>query len=117
MPFWKPRQSSARGNRARWIRKFPENPAGLIADGYQGESYLSIVNDGALVDLIDPPHKPKNFINRRIHEISNNLSASALLVLVRYTDGSIAGFNTLTGESLNWSAYRIRTSWIMSAIS
>lgn len=74
----------------------------IILDSYDGNDYCSVLSDGgSIVDMTNPITLPKNFLNSNITYMTNSLDSTSHFVLVRYNDGSTAGFNYLTGETLS----------------
>ena len=75
----------------------------FILDNYNGKSYCSILGtDGIIVDMTDTGlNIPDEIENSNIQYMTNNLNSTNHIVLLRYTDGAVAGFNYITGEILN----------------
>lgn len=73
----------------------------VLIDQYNGAEYETILgNDGKLYHLKASIAVSKNFNNKQIVEISDTVTSDTPLLLVRYRDGSVLGFNYQTGEEL-----------------
>jgi len=75
----------------------------IILDNYNGKKYCSVLsNDGTIVDMTDSSLKwPDDLENGNIQYMTNNLFSDGHIVLIRYNDGAVAGFNYITGERLD----------------
>lgn len=75
----------------------------IILDSYNGRSYCSVLgNDGIIVNMTDTVlNIPEGLDNTNIQYMTNNLNSSGHIVLIRYNDGAVAGFNYITGEKLD----------------
>ncbi|MFR5602428.1 MAG: hypothetical protein ACLTKI_08875 [Lachnospiraceae bacterium] len=73
----------------------------FILDHYGEDVYFSVVNQGGQLEHIQTPlAEPENLKETSIAHMSNNLECVNPWALIRYKDGTVAGFNYLTGESL-----------------
>lgn len=74
----------------------------LILDNYNGNKYCTVLSvDGIIVDMTDSAITfPDEFDNQEIQYMTNNINSESHLLLVRYYDGAVAGFNYITGELL-----------------
>lgn len=84
----------------------------LILDNYNGSKYCSILStDGMIVDMTDNKlNIPEEFENSDIQYMTNNINSTNHIVLVRYYDGAVAGFNYITGEMLEIDSPRGTTT-------
>ncbi|MFT4143080.1 MAG: hypothetical protein QM644_01390, partial [Mobilitalea sp.] len=84
----------------------------LILDNYNGSKYCSILStDGRIVDMTDNKlNIPEDFDNSDIQYMTNNINSTNHIVLVRYYDGAVAGFNYITGEMLEIDSPRGTTT-------
>ena len=79
---------------------------GFIADNHLGDDYMTVLLDsGSLADMNEPIKLPEDFAatgygNSHIVELTNNISTDLPYVFVRYDNGTMVGFNYLTGESI-----------------
>ena len=75
----------------------------FILDNYNGNSYCSVLGtDGIIVDMTDNGlNMPNEIENSSIQYMTNNLNTTSHIVLIRYNDGAVAGFNYITGEMLD----------------
>lgn len=74
----------------------------LLLDEYNGKEYCTILKtDGVIADMTDSAiTMPEEFDNQDIQYMTNNLNCTEHILLVRYYDGGVAGFNYITGELL-----------------
>jgi hypothetical protein len=74
----------------------------IILDSYNGNEYKTVLySDGMITDMTDCMIVlPKGFDNKDIRYMTNNLNSTSHILLVRYDDGAVAGFNYITGEQL-----------------
>lgn len=74
----------------------------IILDNYNGNKYCTVLSvDGTIVDMTDSAITlPEEFDNQDIQYMTNNINSDSHLLLVRYYDGAVAGFNYITGELL-----------------
>lgn len=74
----------------------------LLLDVYNGKDYCTILKaDGTIADMTDSAiTMPEEFDNENIQYMTNNLNCTEHILLVRYYDGGVAGFNYITGELL-----------------
>lgn len=65
-------------------------------------TYQTILYGSTLIDTKEPSPMLQNedFNNSRIAYIANNLNASAPYLLIAYNDGTLVGYNYLSGEEL-----------------
>lgn len=75
----------------------------IILDQYNGSNYCSVLsNEGVIVDMTDAKlNMPKEFDNMNIQYMTHNINSTSHILLVRYYDGAVAGFNYITGEMLD----------------
>lgn len=73
----------------------------IIIDSYNGDKYCIVLADGMIVNMTDSKvNMPKEFINEDIQYMTHNINSNSHILLVRYFDGAVAGFNYITGEPL-----------------
>ena len=84
----------------------------VVLDNYNGNKYCSVLsNEGVIVDMLENRFTyPEDFDNQGIQYMTNNLYSNDHIVLVRYYDGAVAGFNYITGEKLNIDSPRANTN-------
>ena len=76
----------------------------LIIDSYNGKEYETVLgSDGRLYDLKEPIKYPKDFVNKNIESIGNNLTSDSHEVEVTYKNGDKLKFNYQTGEIISSS--------------
>lgn len=75
----------------------------IILDQYNGSSYCTVLtNEGVIVDMTASKiNMPKDFDNVNIQYMTHNINSTNHILLVRYYDGAVAGFNYITGEKLD----------------
>ena len=74
----------------------------VILDSYQSSEYFALLGtDGKIANILDEIVVPKDFKNYKIKEMTNTINCNTSIVLIRYSNGEIYGFNYLTGEKLN----------------
>ena len=85
-----------------------EQPDGILLGHIGTDSYIvQLGKDGKLFQLTDCTVKiPKDFDNQGILQMTNNIDSASSIVLVRYDDGAVAGFNYMTGELLDIDSER-----------
>ena len=70
-----------------------------IVDCHNDKEIQTILDtDGSLYNLQDKIKVPDNFKNTDIKAVSNNVNSTNNIVLIEYNNGSVIGFNYLTGE-------------------
>ena len=72
----------------------------FILDSYQEDAYFTVVADGRLEHFQTPLRAPEGVRETGISHMTNNLNCNRPWVLIRYKNGSVTGFNYITGESL-----------------
>jgi len=73
----------------------------IIIDNYNGDKYCIVLTDGMIVNMTDSRvNMPKDFVNQDILYMTHNINSNSHILLVRYDDGAVAGFNYITGELL-----------------
>jgi len=73
----------------------------IVIDNYNGDKYCIVLADGMIVNMTDSKvNMPKEFINEDIQYMTHNINSNSHILLVRYFDGAVAGFNYITGELL-----------------
>ena len=79
----------------------------IIIDSYNNKDYLLVLSDESeIYNLKNEIKYPNSFKNYDIVEMNNNLNDNSGIILVRYEDGSIYGFDYRTGrEVVNNSNY------------
>lgn len=83
----------------------------VLIDQYNGAEYETILgNDGMLYHLKASIAVSKNFNNKQIVEISDTATSDTPLLLIRYRDGSVLGFNYRTGEELVFDTVKKKVS-------
>ncbi|MBR2408195.1 MAG: hypothetical protein IKB07_04490 [Lachnospiraceae bacterium] len=66
-----------------------------------GELTAILEHGGSIAELTGETFCfPKEFVNNKIAQMTNNLDTDASIVLVRYKDGGVMGFDYLSGETL-----------------
>ena len=71
----------------------------IIIDSYNGDKYCIVLADGMIVNMTDSKvNMPKEFINEDIQYMTHNINSNSHILLVRYFDGAVAGFNYITGS-------------------
>lgn len=71
----------------------------VILDTLKGELTTVLANNSTIIDLTDTGIVlPKNFENSKISQMTNNLDTYSTIVLVRYKDGGVIGFDYRSGE-------------------
>jgi len=79
----------------------------LVLDSYNGDEYCAVLSGGSIINMTDSAFKlPEDFDNQDIQYMSNNLDSTGHIVLVRYADGAVVGFNYITGEKLDINSPR-----------
>ncbi len=74
----------------------------IILDTYNGKEYETVLgSDGKIYDLKEPLNYPKNFINKDIKSIGNNLNSDVKEVEITYKNGDKVRFNYQTGEVIS----------------
>ena len=73
---------------------------GFIIDTYQNKIFVSSVYDGELINWYHNIVTPDEFNSMDIREISCSIESNNPIVLVRYNNGSIVGFDYTNGEEL-----------------
>ena len=74
----------------------------LLRVSSTGDELTAVLgNNRKLVDLTgDTVVFPKDFDNKNISQMTNNYQSASTVVLVRYTDGGVVGFDYRTGDVL-----------------
>ncbi len=71
----------------------------VILDALKGEMTTILANNSTIMDLTDTGIVlPENFENSKISQMTNNLDTYSTIVLVRYKDGGVVGFDYRSGE-------------------
>ena len=82
----------------------------LILDSYNGKEYETVLgSDGRLYDIKDKIEYPKDFVNKDIESIGNNLTSDSHEVEVTYKNGDKLKFNYQTGEVMYSSSAKNST--------
>ena len=82
----------------------------LILDSYNGKEYETVLgSDGRLYDIKDKIEYPKDFVNKDIESIGNNLASDSHEVEVTYENGDKLKFNYQTGEVISLSTAKNST--------
>lgn len=72
-----------------------------IIDSYNNKQYETILGkDGIMYDLLTKINYPSNFKNKDIESITSNSYNKDNVVLVKYSNGKVIGFNYITGETV-----------------
>lgn len=72
---------------------------GIIIDEYNNKEYQTILGtDGKMYDLKTQLNYPKDFVNKDIDSITNNIFDSTEAIMVYYKTGRIFIFNYISGE-------------------
>ncbi len=87
-------------------------PDSLILENYNGSKYCSVLSaDGTITDMTDSMlNIPEEFDNQDIQYMTHNMNSTNHILLVRYYDGAVAGFNYITGELLPIDSIRGTTT-------
>jgi hypothetical protein len=73
----------------------------VIIDNYGNNKYLAILGkDGVIYNLKTPIKMPEDFKNKDIKYITNNIEKNNNTILVYYKNGSVYGFDYVTGEKI-----------------
>ena len=68
----------------------------LILDSYNGKEYETVLgSDGRLYDIKDKIEYPKDFVNKDIESIGNNLASDSHEIEVTYKNGDKLKFTSL----------------------
>ena len=79
----------------------------LILDSYNGKEYETVLGtDGRLYDLKEPIEYPKDFENKDIKSIGNNLTSDSHEIEITYKNGDKLKFNYQTGEVISSSTVK-----------
>ncbi|HKL80531.1 MAG TPA: hypothetical protein VJ888_08860, partial [Mobilitalea sp.] len=80
----------------------------LILDNYNGDKYCSVLStEGMIVNMTDKELvMPDDFVNEEIQYMTHNINSTNHILLVRYYDGAVAGFNYISGEKLDINSPR-----------
>ena len=82
----------------------------LILDSYNGKEYETVLgSDGRLYDIKDKIEYPKDFVNKDIESIGNNLASDSHEIEVTYKNGDKVKFNYQTGEVIYSSSAKNST--------
>jgi hypothetical protein len=75
----------------------------IILDSFGEKEYMTaLFNNGTITDMTDSPiNMPRDFDNKGISYMTTNLGSTSHVLLVRYDDGAVAGFDYTTGEKLD----------------
>lgn len=77
-----------------------EKVKGFIIDTYQNKVFVSSIYDGELINWYHNIVTPDEFNTMDIREISCSIESNNPIVLVRYNNGSIVGFDYTNGKEL-----------------
>ena len=72
----------------------------FVIDTYQNKIFVSSIYDNELINWYHNLKTPEEFSNMDIREISCSIESNNPIVLVRYNNGSIVGFDYTNGEEL-----------------
>ncbi|MDD6402504.1 MAG: hypothetical protein PUG10_12970, partial [Lachnospiraceae bacterium] len=73
---------------------------GFIIDEYQNKIFVSSIYNDELINWYHNIKTPDEFSNMDIREITCSIESNEPIVLVRYNNGSLVGFDYTTGEQL-----------------
>lgn len=74
----------------------------VLVDDYNGKQYVTVLgDDGKLINIRDEIKVPDGFRNENIKEISSSIDSNTTIVLIRYQDGTLVGFDYLTGKEID----------------
>lgn len=73
----------------------------IIIDSYNDIEYETILGiDGVIYNLLTEIKFPREFKNKDIIAMTNNLTTNSNVVLIYYSNGDVIGFNYITGEKV-----------------
>lgn len=73
---------------------------GFIIDEYQNKTFVSSIYEDELINWYHNIKTPEEFSNMDIREITCSIESNIPVVLIRYYNGSLIGFDYTTGEQL-----------------